>query len=212
MSRPFRWIAGILFIAQSAFAYTLTTAPSGQPIRWRYGQKLFLAGNFQGKDKLSPDFFYQSVVNGLQQWKWASGSQFDFEYWQGNDAKIYDASLKQNGLSSIFFASNSAEASDPNIIGFTQVWYNNDSGDLIETDIMLNDRHYELTDQVSDTSAGTVPWGARPKVYLGNIITHELGHAIGLSHSGNINASMLYIEYPEQSKLGCDDRAAARHL
>lgn len=213
MSRFF--IAGLLAVLfmSSAFSYTLTTTDSGQTIRWRYGQKFFLAGNPKGQDRLSANFIYQLVVSGLQQWKWASGSQLDFEYWQGTDLKSYPADLKQNGLSTLFFASNSNEISDPNIIGFTQVWFNSDSGDLLETDIMLNDRNYQLTDQPADTSAvANSNWGSRPKVYVGNIITHELGHAIGLSHSQNINASMLYVEYPEQAKLGCDDVAGARHL
>jgi hypothetical protein len=42
---------------------------------------------------------------------------------------------------------------------------------------------------------------------LDNVITHELGHAFGLSHSGAMQATMLYMESPEQARLGCDDIA-----
>jgi hypothetical protein len=192
-------------------AYTLTSTTEGQLIRWRYGQKLFLAGNPTGKDQLDPEAFKKTVIQGLQQWKWATEGQFDFEYWQGNDRNIYIPNLENNGLSSIFFASNSNETSDPNVIGFTQVWYNNNNGDLIETDIMLNDRNFSLTLNPADTSSQG-SFGVRPKVALGNIVTHELGHALGLSHSGDINSSMLYVEFSEQARISCDDWAGAHHL
>ena len=192
-------------------AYTLTQSPSGQNIRWHYGQKFFIAGNTTNQSGLSASSLWNAVVSGLQQWNRATQGMFDFDYWQGTDRRIYEASLKQGGLNSIFYASNSAEKTDPNVIGFTQVWFNSNTGDLMEADIMLNDRDYLLTDNPADTSSHRAG-GEKPRVYLNNVVTHELGHAIGLSHSSSINSSMLYVEFSEQAKLGCDDWAAASHL
>ena len=200
-----------IFELQTSFAYTLSTTDTGKQIRWKYGQKFFLAGNPTGRDGFPSDLFRSAVVDGLQQWKWATHGMVDFDYWQGTTGE-YETNLKNNGLSSIFFASNSQESIDQNIIGYTKLWFNSNNGDIIEADIMLNDRDYELTNSPYDTSSSHNHQFSRPKVYLNNIITHELGHAIGLSHSGNINSSMLYVEYAEQSKIGCDDWAGARHL
>jgi hypothetical protein len=201
-------------IATTASAYTLTLTADQHPVRLRYGQKLFVAGNPGRPGGFPAPFFEKAIVSALSQWKWATQGVFDFEYWQGTDKKVYEPNLSRNGESSIFFASNSNEPTDPNVIGYTQVWYNSSTGDIVEADVLLNDRNYELTTSEKDTSSqgGGMGFGGKPRVYLGNIITHELGHALGLSHSGHLNASMLYVEYSEQSKIGCDDYAGARHL
>lgn len=191
-----------------AQSYTITQTQNGQGIRWHYGQKFFLAGNTSNKAELSSTSIWNAVVNGLQQWKRASQGMFDFDYWQGSDPATFTAKQQQDGLNSIFFASASNQKMDPNIIGFTQVWYNSVSGSMIEADIILNDIDYNLTDQPHDTSAR----GGSKNVYLNNVITHELGHAMGLSHSNSINSTMLYVEFSEQNKLGCDDWLAAKHL
>ena len=201
-----------LFLAIPAQAYTLTQTQGGENIRWHYGQKYFLSGNPANNSGLSSSAVWKAVVNGLQQWKRATQGMFDFEYWQGTNPSIYKTIQQKDGINSIFFASQTNKKTDPNIIGFTQVWFNSDSGDIIEADIILNDRDYTLTDTPNDTSSHLPSRGGGKKVYLNNVITHELGHALGLSHSNSINSTMLYVEFSEQFKLGCDDWAAAKHL
>jgi len=194
----------------SSHAYTLTQTHSGKNIRWHYGQKLFLAGNPSNISGISSESIWNAVVSGLQQWKRATQGMFDFDYWQGSNPTVYEPNQKQDGLNSIFFASQSNQKTDPNVIGYTQIWFNSESGNMIEADIILNDRDYILTDSPSDTSSHQ-SMGAK-RVFINNVITHEIGHAIGLSHSNSINSSMLYVEFSEQNKLGCDDWFAAKHL
>jgi hypothetical protein len=201
------------FLFHFAHAYTLSTTSDGRTTQWRSGQKLFLAGNPSNSDGHSSDLFREAVVNALQQWRWATHGVFDFEYWQGTNPSVYPSSQGQDGMSSIFFASHSRQPIDPNVIGYTQVWYNSNTGDLIEADVLLNDVSFNFTNSKGDTSSSAANKNSnRPNIYLNNVVTHELGHAIGLSHSGSINSSMLYVEYSEQAKIGCDDWAGARHL
>ena len=169
-----------------------------------------LAGNPQNSVGLSPGFFRNSVVLALQQWKHATNGVFDFEYWQGTDPKHFPAAQESDGVNTIHFASRSGKRPDSNVIGHTQILFNNVTGAIIESDIVLNDINYTLTEDARDTITRTQK--TTRAVYISNVITHEIGHALGLSHSSSINSSMLYVEFPEQFKLGCDDIVGAKHL
>lgn len=199
-------VLGVCLLASiPAHSYTLTQSGNGNFVRWSHGQKYFVSGNPNNQAGISQSGFWNAIVHGLQQWSYATNKLFDFEYWQGTNSNIHSPSQKLDGLNSIFFASNSTAKVDRNVIGYTQVWYS-ENGNLIEADIILNDRDFQLTDNPKDTSING------RGVYLNNVVTHELGHAIGLSHSSSINSSMLFQEFSEQYKLGCDDLAAAKHL
>ncbi len=191
-------------------AYTVGLSQSGASLRWASGQKLYLAGNPSGSHELSDGFFRSAVVSALMQWKKSTNGLFDFDYWQGTDSADYPTAMNSDGLSTIFFASRGNIRPDPQVIGYTQTTFNVDTGNLVETDTFLNDVNFTFTENQQDTSSASA--GGKSRVYAANVITHELGHAIGLSHTGSINASMLYVEYRDQSEVGCDDVSGARAL
>jgi hypothetical protein len=197
-------------VSSPAHSYTVGLSQSGAALRWAPGQKLYLAGNPAGSHELSDGFFRNAVVSALLQWKKSTNGAFDFDYWQGTDSADYPSGMNSDGLSTIFFASRANLRPDPIVIGYTQTTFNVDTGNLVETDTYLNDINFTFTENSQDTSSASA--GGKSRVYAANVITHELGHAIGLSHSGSINASMLYVEFRDQSELGCDDVSGARAL
>lgn len=201
-----------------ALGYVPTISNSGISIRWKAPFQLNLVGNSKNQSQLKASSFYQAVVSGLQRWQYASANVMKFDYWQGEDPKIYPPSSEYNGISSIYFASNSSTklTLSPNVLGITQVWYNTDTGEILETDITLNDIDFHFTDNPKDTSGygvGSVNLSeGKNRVYIQNVVTHELGHAMGLSHSGGLQSTMLFMESPEQAHLGCDELIAIRAL
>ena len=197
----------ILFLVsavhQSAFAFTPTLTPSGALVKWPGQPKFNLAGNSTNRSGMKSTDFYQAVVNGMERWAQASGGAVGFDYWQGTDRSIYTPASTYDGLSSIYFASNSTPAStgdshlNANVLGLTQVWYNTDNGQILEADIALNDRNFYFSNNPSDTSGygsnKTSFHNGLPSVYIENVITHEIGHAFGLSHSGGLQSTMLFM-------------------
>ena len=215
MGRVF-WVSALLVSINFAWAYTPTFAPGGSLVRWTGPLKLNLAGNATNQNGIGPVEFFAAAVRGLQRWKNASGGSLSFDYWQGTDPGIYPVKSEFDGLSSMYFASNSTIRLSPNVLGLTQVFYNTETGEILETDIVLNDRDFQFTTNARDTSGygtgNTNGLGSRSKVFVENVITHELGHAFGLAHAGGLQATMLFMESPEQAHLSCDDQVAVRAL
>ncbi len=151
-------------------------------------------------------------------WNESSAGSVKFDYWQGTDPNTYIPNSDYNGLSSIYFASsvNGPSGVSPNVLGLTQVWYDTQNGEILEADTVLNDQDFIFTTNPTNTSGpgsgGATYINGRAAVFLENVVTHELGHSFGLSHSGALQATMLFMESPEQAHLGCDDTTAIRAL
>lgn len=179
-------------------AYTGLYQESGHPIRWEGPRKIELLANPKNRSGLEDAAVFRAAVRSLQRWKVASLDGVDFDFWQN---RRFDAVSSQDGVSRLFFTSNSDRKLDASVIGFTEVWYDPSSGRILESDLILNDEHYRFQ---------TSPQAKGQRISLENILTHELGHAFGLGHSGHLNASMFYRYFRGQSQLHCDDQAAIR--
>ena len=115
---------------------------------------------------------------------WRKVTHFNFDYSGRNDAGI-----KKDGKNTVSFLT-----SWPDNIPFGQTawcncWYNR-NGDIIECDIILNQELARFTSLES---------GKPDSYYIEGLMTHEIGHMIGLSHSESENSVMKPESSPEES-------------
>lgn len=87
------------------------------------------------------------------------------------------------------------------VLGVTQLNYNS-AGIIQAATIFLNDNY---------TFSSTPGFYSGSQVYLGDVVTHELGHFFGLSHSEVLDSSMFYSSFSGQYSVAPDDIAGIRH-
>jgi hypothetical protein len=78
---------------------------------------------------------------------------------------------------------------------------NNSAGSIQKATVKLNDDY---------TFKATPGFYSEKTLYLGDVVTHELGHLLGLSHSEVLNSSMFYSSFSGQSDLSFDDISGVR--
>ena len=184
-------------------AYIKTRSSNGNIIKWSFPKKVSFLGNTINGSSMSSKDFFDSVVKGLETWKDASHGLFTFDYSQGQDNTSFPKNSDYNQKSSIYFGSL-----DPSVIGMTQQWFNNQTGEMLETDVQLNDSYFYFTKNPTDsTSVSGTSADGRRYVFIDNVLTHELGHAMGLSHEEGLHSTMFYQEFFNQRQISCDERA-----
>ncbi|MBL7717133.1 MAG: matrixin family metalloprotease [Bdellovibrionales bacterium] len=212
--RASAWAFAFCFATSSAHAFIPSRMGNGTAIKHRGTvARLDLAGNPKNQSGLTDAQVFQSFTRPLQRWNEAANGSVEIRYWQGSDSSVFEPNSEYNGISSVYFSSNAN--SDPGlgsgVIGLTQVWYRPDSGEILETDMVFNDQNYIFSTNVRDSSqpSSGFPTG---RVFLENVVTHEMGHALGLSHSPSMQSTMLFVEASQQAFLACDDKTAIHHL
>lgn len=177
------FILWTLVIALSAMAHTSNKSESGLELFWPSSSLNLRISN--GSKSLSNSQVQNTLQNSLNQWNPAS------------NAKIMINGASRNSLT---FSQNT-NVFGSGVVGVTQISYGS-SGNITQADIILNEKNYTFTTVPSDTLGSTV--------YLGDVLTHELGHFVGLSHSEVLESTMFYSAFRGQATVAEDDRAGIR--
>jgi len=207
----------LLLLVTAVHAFT-PLVPGDDPARWTTdnpwtdGVYLPVAGNTLNTSSITPEQLQDAGVSALRQWQSASLDAFAFDWWQGSDTAVFVPSQERDGLSTVFFASSSNVVLDlgPRVAAHTQVWFD-DEGQIDEFDLVLNDIDYTFTTDVTATNYTDEGFFGRV-VLLQDVLTHELGHALGLHHSGVFDSTMYTTGWADQDRLACDDVRGIQQL
>lgn len=164
-----------------AHAHQTSLTPSGKELFWANPQVPMVIGS--NTSDLSATQINTIILESMAQWN------------QSSSAKIHSATSSVNQIK---FVENYPYGSA--VVGMTQLTYNS-AGAIQSAVITLND------DYTFKGSPGLYPTG---QVYLGDVVTHEIGHLFGMSHSEVLDSSMFYSSFSGQSTVSYDDKTGIR--
>ncbi len=185
-----------LMIAGTTHAYMLKYNSSGSEMRWPQGAIPFRI-NTDGDHGLSPERIESVAELAAAQYEGVSGAELNFDY----RGRTQNAARALDNVNAIFFDEDWQE--DPDLLMITDV-YSEADGTIVEFDIAINATHHWWSTDGDEESNDLL-----------NTLTHELGHAVGLDHSTDEEASMFgTTDEGELIKrdLHNDDRQALRYL
>ncbi|MAX65471.1 MAG: matrixin family metalloprotease [Bacteriovoracaceae bacterium] len=194
-----------------SWAFVISKTESGKNIKWKKDSlKIPMRVNPRPlKDDMILDIdsstaisLYGSRLNYLE-YKSQQIIQESIDTWNKNSAftiiPVYTNDIDEQ--SSISYSSDSFNFG-PGVIAVTKLSFDSVSGSIYSADIILNQSNLNFISLSVDKSQSS-----KEKAYIGDVLSHEIGHLFGLGHSEVINSSMVFSIFKGQHKVHTDDVA-----
>ncbi len=192
-----------LLISSPLWAFSHMLNSSGKNIIWNAasGDSLYLDVVNTSTDPEKSQLF-EATQHSASEWNAVSPVKV-----QVRD-NLYSSSQYRNTIS---FSTNSVLQQEgltiaPHVVGITKVAYSVSTGRIYEADIILNDGYFNFVNDVSEANLET------STIYMPSVITHEMGHFLGLDHSDTLASTMFYESFAGQDSVHSDDVAGLAQL
>lgn len=190
--------------AAGVFAHVRLIHPSnGTPLFWQTPYSIGIAVNDTGSDDLVDGSHMTAVRNAIAEWNSIDGSTVRLaeDASPGTQARTDWAS---NSLHLVWWDETNSSGYFPNgsgTVAITPVWFFN-NGQIVDADVLFNGKGFSFT-----TSQ-------QPGRYdIQDVAVHELGHLVGLDHTGWAGGSMYPYVDPTvilHRSLSSDERMGMR--
>ena len=161
----------------TAHAFVPKVSSDGSDLHWGVSEVPYQI-NFDGNHGLSTDEVEEAITQSSDAWQ-PNDTQDKFHFfYEGESKERYANSADELFL--VSFRDNWTE--DPNVLAYAFTWHKeggDSDGEIIHFDIEINSDHHTWSTD-----------GREDAYDLANAITHEFGHALGLDHSEDPDATM----------------------
>ncbi len=170
-----------LGIASAVTAHVRLIHPSnGNPLRWASPGAIAITVNATGSDDITDGSHLPALQLAIRAWNDATGTTATLvEDVSGTGRARTD--WEADDLHTLIFDEDDSSGYFPNgtgIVALTPVWFNG-SGVIADADVIFNGSDFSFTTD-----------GALGAFDVQDVATHELGHLLGLDHSGWAGATM----------------------
>ncbi len=191
-------------IAASVMAHVrLRYSSTGAPLAWENPENISLVIQSDGSDDIGDGSHETAIRNAIDAWNSASGSRARIVESMANRSR---RDWQTNNVHLVVFDENNSSgyfSGGSSIVAITPVTFFTD-GRIIDADVIFNGKNFGFS-----TS------GEIGKFDIQDVAAHELGHLLGLDHSGVCGATMYPYVDPIvilHRSLALDDQRGMRHL
>lgn len=204
MIKVFLITLSLLLISQFANAYVMGKTKSGLNLKWNLKNNQLTVfvdstSNLNNSFNLEQNEIDEIILNSINQW---------------NDKTVINLNANFNNTNldigkgaTIRFSENSAFFGQ-GVLAVTSISHDPSSGEIWSADILINESTNNLTLFTRDPALSS----GSSFAFLGDVVTHEMGHLLGLGHSEVIGSSMLYSVFKGQYDIASDDIAGINYL
>lgn len=205
--------------ANSNLAYVISKTEGGKDIKWNKGSNqilLYVNPNPVSSDVIlditeqeldqlglsKSDYISQRMYNiineGLAEWNSVSPYEIVPRF-QNSNPSVGNSSTNSFRFTSDFSFFGSG------VIAITSISYNASTGDILSADVLMNQYSSKSINLTLDKSLS-----GDSNAYIGDVVTHEFGHFLGLSHSEVVDSTMVYSVFKGQHTIHSDDIAGVK--
>jgi hypothetical protein len=199
---------GYMSIRVSSSAVPATV---GMPVRWNLSStrtnlangrvlyKIADAGCADSAIFTTTTTEFEAIQDSFARWRGIRESNLDFEF----DGSVSPGATDANdNINTIRFVGNNITAG---VFAVTITTFDTATGEITDADMELNDRDFTW-----NTLGPTGSAGIPGRAVIENVVTHEIGHMVGLDHPLNSQSTMYYASssgFISQASLERDDLA-----
>ena len=181
-SRVLAWAAAAAVIgASAALAHVRLHNPSnGNPLFWGAPGAISIVINSTGSDNIPDGSHETSIRNSIRSWNDVSGTTMTLVE-DSSSASQARADWVATDTHLVYFDEANASGFFPGgsgIVAITPVWFFS-NGAITDADILFNGSQFTFTTDAASSAMD-----------VEDVVTHELGHFLGLDHSGIVGATM----------------------
>ncbi len=206
----------LLLISQSAFSYVISRSETGAEVKWKRSNKTLnlYINPYPVSNDITLDISDDELDDlGMTESNYIASRMIEImdeatDQW--NEVSPYtikpiyqtSTSVSFNDSSNSMAFTNNFSFFNSGVLAVTVLSYESDSGSINSADILINQSATNFVDFTVDEDVSSLD-----AAYLGDVLTHEIGHMLGLSHSEVTNSTMTYSVFKNQHTIHTDDEA-----